>query len=507
MRQFIVFGLSMSALLLTLASCNKEFDRILLEPEIAMPLFSTSTTLESLFGENTDSSQLVVSPEGDMMLVYSGRIVRRQAEEIFQAIPIFPGIMTDTLLSAPFTLENEIRIIRARFTSGNVFVQLRSDWTEDLDFIMEFPDVTLNGEPLRIQTEIKYTGNLPVTITLPDNPIAGYDIDLSDLEVNVKYYAIRKSNGERVKLTSVGFIISGIQFSYLEGYFGYEVHTIDRDTITMDIFESVIQGNLEFSDPRVTIIVDNSFGFPMRAKVAVLKVSNETASANLESPFVDSGFDFAYPSLQEAGQFKTTNFIFDKSNSNIREVFNLYPIYLDYQIDAISNPDQIVDLIGFTTDSAFFELGVRVELPLIGKADGFEGDKTYDIDLSGLEKIREAELKLVAENGIPIGIEVQATLLDAGGLPLATLLQGYDRILEAAPVNAQGLASDVSRKETYIPADRQMMDHLRAARQVRIDARFSTTNMGQTEVRIRPEDAVSLRMGIRATLEEIFGDE
>jgi hypothetical protein len=507
MRQIIVPGMWISALLITLASCNKEFDRLLLEPEIAMPLFSTSTTLESLFGENTDSSQLIVSPEGDMMLVYSGRLVRRQAQEIFQAIPIFPGIMTDTVLSAPFTLENEIRIIRARFTSGNVFVQLRSDWEEDIDFILEFPDVTLNGEPLRIQTEVKYTGSLPVTISLPVNPIAGYDIDLSDLEVNVKYYAYRKSNGERVKLTSVGFIISGIQFSYLEGYFGYEIHTIDRDTIKMDIFENVIQGNLEFSEPRVTVIVDNAFGFPMRAQVSVLKVSNETASADLESPFIDSGFDFAYPTLQEAGQFKTTQFFFDKSNSNIRDIFNLYPIYLDYQIDAISNPDQIVDLIGFTTDSAFFEMGVRVELPLVGKAAGFEGDKTYDIDLSGLDKIREAELKLVAENGIPIGIEVQATLLDSEGQPLATLLPGFDGILEAAPVDAQGLALGVSRKETFIPADAQMMDHLRAARQVRIDARFSTTDMGQTEVRIRPADAVSLRMGIRATIEASFGDE
>jgi hypothetical protein len=493
--------------LLLLAGCNKDFESVEFDPEIAIPLFSATSTLADLFGEDTDTSSLVIQPDGSMMLVYRGNLVRREGSEIFAAIPTFFGPMLDTVLSAPFTLENQINIIRALFTGGTITVQVTSDVAEDLDFYLEFPDVTRNGETLKISGEVKYSGSLPVNVVFPATPIAGYDINLGGLEVNVRYVATRKSDGVRVKLPLVLFQIQGVTFSYLEGYFGFEEHTIERDTITMDIFKNVLQGNLEFADPRVTIFVDNSFGFPLRSSVKVLRVSNETQSADLESPILNSGFDFAYPSLQEVGQVKTTSFYFDRNNSNIREVFNLYPIYLDYQINAISNPDKIVDLIGFTTDSSYFALRVQVELPLLGKADGFAGDKTYDVDFSSLKNMKQAELKLVAENGLPVEILAQATLLSASGDSLGVLLQGYDQVLKAAPVGADGKSNGLSRKETFIFADAALLETMRQAKKIRVDARFSTSEMGQRDVEIRSTDAVNIRMGIRAVLDQKLGGE
>lgn len=504
-RQLTFLVLSGSMLLLG-SGCNKEFDQIAFEPELAIPLFTSSSSLADLFGEDTDSSSLVLAPDGSMTLVYRGNLVRREGSEIFKAIPPFPGVMTDTFLSAPFTLENQINIIRAHFTSGNIYVQVNSDIPEDLDFILEFPDVSKDGQVLRIIGEVDYTGNLPAVAVFPVNDLNGYDIQLDGLEVNVRYIATKKSTGERVKLPSVGFLITNITFSYLEGYFGYEVHQIDRDTITMDIFKNVIQGNLEFADPKVTILVDNSFGFPLRSQVSVLRLSNETQSADLESPLVASGFDFLYPSLAEAGQTKRTTFYFDRQNSNIKDIFHLYPTYLDYQINAISNPDEIVNLIGFTTDSSYFALSVQVELPLIGTASEFEESKTYAVDFSGLKDINEAELKLVTENEIPVEIDAQATLLDEEGNELGQLLNEYTRILQAAPVGPDGMSVGSSRQETYIPADANLMEKLRMARQIRVDARFSTSQMGQQDVTVRHTDRVDIRMGIRAKLNQKLGE-
>ncbi|MBP6183918.1 MAG: hypothetical protein KA479_03195 [Saprospiraceae bacterium] len=507
MKNIVRYSLILLSSFLLITACNKDVEEIKFEPELALPLFSSTSTLADLFGENTDTSSLVIGSDGSMTLVYKGDLVRREANEIFKAIPTFPGIMFDSVLSAPFTLENEINIIRAHFTAGTINVQVNSNIPEDLDFVLEFPDVTQGGQTLKVVGEIDYTGTLPVIVNFPAISTAGYDINLSGLEVNVRYFATKKSNGERVKLPTVGFLITGIKFSYLEGYFGYEVHQIQRDTITMDVFKNVLQGNLEFADPRVTIIVDNSFGFPLRSKVTVLRVSNETESADLESPLVTSGFDFGYPGLNQVGSTATTNFYFDKSNSNIKEVFNLYPIYLDYQIDAISNPDEIPNLIGFTTDSSYFALKVQVELPLHGKADGFEGDKTFDVDFSALEDMKKAELKLIAENGMPVDIIAQATLIDANGVELGTLLNDFGLILKAAPVGADGYSNGISSQITYIQADAALLEKMRLARKIRVDSRFSTTNMGQTDVHIRSSDQVNLRMGLRATLDYSIGGE
>ena len=71
--------------------------------------------------------------------------------------------------------------------------------------------------------------------------------------------------------------------------------------------------------------------------------------------------------LFRSGQEKRTEVVFDKDNSISRIFWNIYPNTLDYDIDAISNPDQIPDLIGFTTDSSYFRIGLQVELPLYGK--------------------------------------------------------------------------------------------------------------------------------------------
>lgn len=497
---------ALGALALGAVSCGKDVEDIRLEPEFAVPLFSATSRLEDLFGENTDTSELLVAPNGDMTIIYRGNIVRREANEIFAKIPPFPGLMNDTILKQPFKLENQVNVIRAKFTNGLINVQVTSNIPEDLNFYLEFPEVTLGGETLKIPTEIKYTGSPVTVVTIPPTSCTGYDIFLGGNEITVRYVATKKSTGERVKLPNVVFLITNVEFSYMEGYFGYELREVDRDTITMDIFREIIQGNLQFADPRVTVIVENSFGFPLRGLPSVLRVSNGGAFADLESPVLATGFDFDFPNLQQVGQSRLTKFYFDRNNSNIKDILNLRPIYLDYKLDAISNPDTISSLVGFTTDSSYFSVGVQVELPLEGKAEGFEAGKEYDVDFTDIDaSIRKAELKLVTENGLPLEVLAQLTLLDDAGNVLGTLLPGFGEILRAAPIDAQGYATGKSRKETFIPVDADLLDDLRQTRRVRIDTRFTTSNMGKTDVKIRSTDEVDVRMGIRATLDTTLG--
>lgn len=488
-------------------SCNKEIDQIDYTPEFAVPLFSSSSTLADFFDSDSDSSALVIAPDGAMMLVYRGNIFRRDAEEFFAKIPLFPGVMNDTVFSAPFTLENNINLIRASITSGDIFIQINSNVPEDVYFMLELPQVTKNGETFKIFDTLKYTGNLPVIKPIPLQSVAGYDIFLNGLQIDLRYVATKSSNGERVVLPAVGFLISNVTFSYLEGYFGYEHHQIDRDTIQMEIFKNILQGNLSFADPRVTFTVNNSFGFPLRCMVSTLRVNNDNQSADLMSPLIDKGFDFNYPSLAEVGKVSQTKFFFNRSNSNIKEILELYPTILDYQVDVISNPDTIVNFIGYTTDSSYMNLNVQVELPLHGNASSFEGDKIYDVEFSSLKNVIAAELKLVTENGMPLEIHTQATLLDENGMPLADLLNGYQRILKAAPINTDGYSTGISRQDTYIQADKALIDKMLLAKKLKVEARFNTASMGTTDVHIRSTDAVNLRMGLRATLQQKIGGQ
>ena len=507
MTQFRPCLLAAGLALLALTSCDREFEEIAINPEIAVPLFTASASVDDLFDEDTDTSELIIYPNGDLGLLYQGDILRRDASEIFQAIPPFPGVMLDTSLNFPFTLENEISLTKGVFTGGMVNAQATSNLEEDLDLLLEFPDVQQNGQPLQLTGEILYTGTLPVVVNLDPVSLAGYEITLTSLEFKARYVATRKSNGSRVTLPNVTFLISGITFSYLEGYFGYEVFDIRRDTIQMDIFDNIIQGNLAFADPRVTIIVDNAFGFPVRSQINALQVTRDQTTLQVMSPLLADGIDFNYPSLMEVGQVKETRIDFDKDNSNFRDILNIYPTTLDYDIDAIANPDEIPDLIGFTTDSAYFNIAVQVELPLFGKADGFTAEQLIDVDFSDLDNISEAEFKLVVDNQWPLEMLVQATLLDGEGNALGTLLPADSRIVAPAPVDQDGYSAGTTTQITFIPADADLLEAMRNAAQIRVDALFNTTDMGQTDVRIRQSDEIQMRMGMRATLDDTLGGE
>jgi hypothetical protein len=80
-----------------------------------------------------------------------------------------------------------------------------------------------------------------------------------------------------------------------------------------------VQGGLYLDEPRVTMQVTSSFGFP-RALVNTLRCVRAMARKFPFKVKLDEGMFFDYPILGQAGQFKTSTFVFDKSNSNIREV-------------------------------------------------------------------------------------------------------------------------------------------------------------------------------------------
>lgn len=79
----LFIGILLTALLW---SCTQDVQTIAYTPEIAVPLFSSTTTIQDLFGENTDTAELVVQ-NGQLTLIYRGDILKRDATELFKAIP------------------------------------------------------------------------------------------------------------------------------------------------------------------------------------------------------------------------------------------------------------------------------------------------------------------------------------------------------------------------------------------------------------------------------------
>ena len=197
--------------------------------------------------------------------------------------------------------------------------------------------------------------------------IDGWSFIPTDNSITFQYSAIDQ-NGVPVDMDVKLMVIDYLNFSYIEGYFGDRVFDIEGDVIVVGLFNKWLSGGIEFEDPKVSLFVENSFGFPVRTDFKKLEAKTITGDIYLlESEHVEDGVDFLYPSLDEVGQFKTTTFDFNKDNSNIQQIFSDKVSSVTYDIDALANPDLNPEINGFLTKESYFLIKMSVDLPFEGK--------------------------------------------------------------------------------------------------------------------------------------------
>ncbi|MBL7802940.1 MAG: hypothetical protein JNL02_04330, partial [Saprospiraceae bacterium] len=323
--------------------------------------------------------------------------------------------------------------------------------------------------------------------------------------------------GNRIKVPEiapgapgVGVVFNNLEFSYLEGYWGYTEYPLTRDTIEIDINQTDLKGDVKVVNPKVTMTVFNSWGFPTRGVVKYLAfIGQDGQELALESTlFNNDSVDFNYPSwaANEVGQTKYTYFTLDTSNSNIADIFNAQPTRLIYDVAGISNALKDPSIVGFMTDSSVIGLNMRVELQLAGSVKNFGAEQTLDLNFGenseiDTAKIESVEFKLVTENGTPISNRVQLYFQDSLGVVIDSLFaDGARDIMQAAPVDNQGLVYAVQRTETYVPMDVARFDRIRQAKTAYLKLAFSTYTApdgSQQPIKLLANMNVTFKMGLK----------
>lgn len=292
------------ALAAFVSSCKKDFENLELksDAEFAFPLFYGDLKLQKLIENSGDSISLQIDENGEMRFKYSGNVVSRTSQEVYSAIPAIPALVTDTFFGVPVKLNNNISLKKADVSEGTVFFTYKSYHTQSVNVKITIPELKKNGKAWTTSRYVPYTGTSPVTDIILPISVAGYSLDIPNDSMHIRYEAI-KQDGQRDTLSSFAMLANGLKFSYMEGYFGNEVFPISRDTIHLNIYKNLLGGELYFEEPKVTVNVYNSFGFPVRSKVNIVKFKGKKGEEfDLESPFVTSGFDFDYPKITEIGE-------------------------------------------------------------------------------------------------------------------------------------------------------------------------------------------------------------
>ena len=466
------------------------------QPEFAFPLVNTTISIQDVVDNFETGGYLDVDSDNFMTLVYNGHIYSIKGEEMV-AIPDFSIPMVVPEMSIPYgDLNMPIDIDYFSAKKGKIDFSFESSYPEDLDVMIEVKNLSKNGAVLQIETEANQTGSSPIQISGTAD-LTDYVMQFVTGQIDVKYVATN-ANGDEKVLDNFVLEFSDFEYSFVQGYFDQYMFDLPQDEIVIDLFENSTSGSIRVEDPRINLMITNSFGVPIQ--ITANDLSATTANGNtmaITSP-LDNGFNFNYPSLIEVGEAKTSMININKNTSNIVDLIENSPKAIQFDLSAMTNPAADPTIRGFVKDDSQFDIDVEVEVPMHLSASNFKIENTSEFDASVFEEVEEAEFKLYVENGLPVEAGVQVHFTDDAGVVLASLFDNTTDLIQAASVDADGKVTDFSTGEQVVMLDATKIAQIKDATQITIEGIASTSNNGTTAVKFYTDYGMTFKLGARA---------
>lgn len=469
----------------------------------AVPIIDSDVTLSELLGDVNEVVSLTVDPDGLLRFRYTGEVPAVGSDVIFSRLEeIAQGIflpITRNRQAAPFGGSGDVDVDELRIKSGSLGYNLTNGYDQPVTVTLRIPDARKDGVPFSASSPLPAysgSGDFPAFNNASEAvDLAGYILTIPTDSLYFEYDIIDAAGNALEPTDRTVVVISDLRFSFMRGYLGQDLYPGGRDTVEVDFFDSYLEGEVYFEDPTITMTLINTFGVPALAQVSVLNVIDVAGNViPITGDAVDEGFYFNFPT--EVGDTAFTTFVFDKNNSNIDEVLSARPVALDYEIDALINPDADTDIVGFLTDSSAYRALVEVELPLYGNASDFTVRDTFVIDLMNrYEDVVGVDFRLTTTNGLPLSIELAGTFLDAAGNALADLTDGDIQLLDAAPIDAAGNTTSAVARTNDITFEGDRLEALRQATSLVITLDISTTEEGVPFVRVTDNQKLQVLLG------------
>ncbi len=468
--------------------------------EFAIPLINTAASLEDIIEGEDIGSMLLIDDNGNMRIAYETEGFSQNGQDFFSEMPSFPIALPSNSVTVPFPTFENIRLQKGKLKAGLINFDIVSNHTENINVKITIPNMVKNGQMFEATAMLDFQGSSPTYAAIPAISLEGYTLNIVDGMITMNYEATNNA-GNPVNLVITG-MAEAWTFSHIEGTWGRKTITLQRDTLYVDLYENAINGKINFEDPKVYLNIKNSFGFPVMIKVKNFKIKGEDGSfVHLESSLIDDGLLVDYPAMTAQGTSATTTFTFDQHNSNIKEILSTTPRKLIVEIDAILNPDNDLEQVGFAMEESKIEVNAGIELPIYGSASGFSIEKDADIDMSQVDEVAEAEFKLIANNELPVGMDLQFYFVNSAGEVIDSIFDNTQNLLEAAVVNVFGDVVDAAEKTSFIPVSADRMIKIRESEKVIMNATFNTANGGDTAVRVLSTQEVQAKLGLRLKLQ------
>jgi len=380
-----------------------------------------------------------------------------------------------------------------------------SKFAETLNLSIQFPDATVGGNPLS-----------PNAIALPKGSKNG-NFDLSNANIflgaidtqthNMLRVAVSptiNSSGNLVDFDSSDYVKIEIDpakiiIDYVDGYMGQKTWTVDVDDVDFDALANLGKG-LTLTNPKMSIIVKNSFGIPILLELSIVAKDDKGASVDMQPPVMN----FGYPTIPQAGTTVDSKFDIDKTNSKIVEALGLPPTKFAIAGKAYLNKDGFKGYNDFVGKNSGLAISFEANLPLSIIEQDFSISDTADVKeiFKGRDQFEYLELKIKTTNGFPLEGTLDLYFANANGVIMDSLTN--TTLIASGVPDATGRVITRTENMTSILLDAAKLSKMATktnyAQKIIFKTHFYTYNKGTQSVNIHTDNKLDIALAFRAKL-------
>lgn len=339
----------------------------------------------------------------------------------------------------------DAKLTKAKLRSGKVRVEVSSSAQDNIYFTYDIPGATdRTGTRFRIEDVVP--PNQSGTPFVKEYDLAGYVLDLrgvnskgtirSDTTFNAFFNKITgriEYTGKLIYLSlddymSVKISMENMVPEYVRGYLGKESVT-QTGTAAIDLFKKVTGGNLNFKEiTNIGIKVENGIGVSGFVDVSSIK-GYRPGVPPVEIKNISTVIK---PAKENPLRSDTSTLSLGTQG---RELLNMMPYSVNYQVQAFANKDVDFDTAQFAYYGSPLNVFLDMEVPLNLLANKLQLSDTIEFLTKEIEtSVKSGYLNLIADNGFPISANLKLYFLDANKNLTDSLIS--PEFIKPAPVNA-----------------------------------------------------------------------
>ncbi|MBK8680407.1 MAG: hypothetical protein IPN31_00545 [Bacteroidetes bacterium] len=399
--------------------------------------------------------------------------------------------------------------------SGNVVIDVVSTMKDTIYIVYNIPGaVDPFGNNVSIITKVPPAPVGGSTTVSEAFPLDDYTVDLrgsSGIGYNTFYQefvASIDSTGNVVTISlldsiSLVYGLKDIIPKSVEGYLGQSTEILKDTLKNIDVFRTIISGELLFDQVDVLLNIENGIGADANAILHSMTATNTRSgiSKTLIAPTVVGQIIPVHRAQKNPFLPGITNVVLNTSNSNIKELLEILPDEISYDVTMDINPNgNAYNYQDFILEDSRLKANLDMVVPLNLIANDLVMQDKFSVDLNAMdhpENILSGDLILEVDNDFPFEAELWFVFIDEFG----TRLDSLD--FSATPIQAGVLSPDCrvydstnTEMKVFINEDR--MQNFLLAENAIVTVRYNTTTLPGCGDHIRIYSDYDLHFNLRA---------